>query len=492
MANAAKVGLMLVIFLALVFGTYAALGQSLLGGRRAEYRIRFADAGGVTTGTKVLMAGVQVGLVRSVRLVSPTEAEAVFDAERSTVLPEGTTAVLPASLVGGLGDTRIDLVAPARSAPPLPPGSTLAGTKAGPLDALLPNAPATVEELTKTIRAGRAILEDRRLFDDIKALLASLNVTVQKAGSIAGRADGLLAENQGRLNAALASTTRTLGNVETASREVAKYAQSGKLQGNVDALFGELRKTTAEARGLVGEFQRLAADPSLRATTANVARITGSGTRIAANGEAITANAADASASAARIAGTAEGIAKDGKEISARLIALTDKANVLAEKAAGLEDKVGNILGRFGGDRKPGEKGGAGLALPTVGARLDLLRESDPGHTRTDLYLDLGFPKGAFSLGLYDAFESNRLIAQLARPFGGGDLRYGIFAGKPGVGVDYPLGSNLAFRGDAWGLNDPRLDLRLRLGPRKGLYGWLGADRVFRDNAPTFGLGFSR
>ena len=494
---------MLVVFIALIFATYSFLGQRLFGARRDEYRIRFADAGGVVPGTKVLMAGVQVGLVSKIGLVSPTEAEARFSVDKDVVLPEGTKAVLPASLVGGLGDTRIDLVAPVKPTPPLPPGSILLGVKAGPLDSLLPNAPATVEELTKTIRASRAILEDRELFRNIKSLLASLDKTVGKAGNVAGRVDGLLAENQDQLNAALRATTGTLQNVEATSRELARYARSGKLQGNVDGLFAELRTTTAESRRLLRDFERLASDPSLTRTTANVAKITDSGTRIGVNGEAISANAADVSASAARIASTAEGIAKDGKEISARIIPLTDKLNAIAERATGLEDRLGNILDRVGG-RKPGTPGspgggglGSGLDLPKVGARLDLMRETDPGRTRADLYLDLSFRRQAVNFGLYDAFESNRLILQLAKPFEGGPLRggrlrYGIFAGKPGVGVDYPLGANLGFRGDAWGLNDPRLDLRLRLGPSKGLYGWIGADRVFRDSAPTFGLGFSR
>ena len=96
-------------------------------------------------------------------------------------------------------------------------------------------------------------------------------------------------------------------------------------------------------------------------------------------------------------------------------------------------------------------------------------------------------------LGLYDAFESDRLTAQLGRSvtstFG---YRYGVYASKPGLGVDFRLAPRLSLRGDAWDINDPRLDLRASYELGNGFLGWFGVDRVLKDNAITFGVGVRR
>ncbi len=494
MGNAAKVGAIFVVFLGLLFATYAALGQRLFAQKKVEYKITFADADGITPGTKVLMAGVEVGLVQEVKLLSPTLAQATFTADPATKIPQGTKAVLPASLVG-LGESSVDLVAPpiapGQTYPSLSAGATIPGSKAGPLDTILPDGKEqigeTLKEVTATIRATRKLLEDQALLNRTKSLLNSVDIATQNAGRIAGRVDTLLVRNDARINNTFATLSKTVRNVERATNEVARFAESGQLQGDVKGLFRELKTTTAQARGLLVEFQGLVGDPKLQAdikrTTGNVADASGSAATIAKTSE-------ETARSAANIAKTAEGIATDGKQITAKLIDLTERANIVADRAIRIEEQIGNILGRFGGNRKPGEPG-KGLSLPPVSVRLDVMGETDPEHTRADIYLDVPLGKQNLSIGFYDAFESNRLIAQLGHPFGAGQFRYGLFAGKPGIGVDYPLGSQLSFRGDVWGLNDPRLDLRFRVRIADGFYGWAGADRVFRDNAPTFGFGIS-
>ena len=96
-------------------------------------------------------------------------------------------------------------------------------------------------------------------------------------------------------------------------------------------------------------------------------------------------------------------------------------------------------------------------------------------------------------LGLYDAFESNKINAELGKKLGtNNELLYGIYASKPGVGVDYQLMRRLFLRGDLYDINSPRLDLRARLEFGNGFYGWLGLDQVFKSNALLIGVGFRR
>ena len=75
---------------------------------------------------------------------------------------------------------------------------------------------------------------------------------------------------------------------------------------------------------------------------------------------------------------------------------------------------------------------------------------------------------------------------------GGSEYRYGIYASKPGVGVDFQLSRNLKLKGDLYDINDPRLDLGVLYEFRDGLLGWLGVNRLFDRNAIFVGLGFRR
>src|SRR5215469_11561413 len=98
MQGAWKVGLLVVIFVALLIGAYAILGQSLVQQATTRYYGDFADAGGVSIGTPVLMAGVKIGQVKDIALPTPTVARLTLDIDKKFHIPEGSTAEIQNSL----------------------------------------------------------------------------------------------------------------------------------------------------------------------------------------------------------------------------------------------------------------------------------------------------------------------------------------------------------------------------------------------------------
>ena len=185
----------------------------------------------------------------------------------------------------------------------------------------------------------------------------------------------------------------------------------------------------------------------------------------------------------------------NAKELSANLSALTAKSQDLPDKLGKVLDRAAELEERLGGlvDKVGSVVGGKPKGLPPVTTQIDLMRETDPGHWRTDLNATVPLSDGFVTFGLWDAFERNRVNLQLGRNVAPGlDYRYGVYAGRPAVGVDYRLAPRLSFRGDLWDINDPRLDTRLRYDLGGGLIGWLGADRVFHDTAFTIGIGVRR
>ena len=481
MKAAAQVGLFVVVAIVLFVGALVAVGKNLYPAQADSYTVVMPDAGGLAKGARVLMAGVQVGEVTDVTVASPTQARLKIGVKKGTRLPLSTRAQIAATLVG-LGDTPLSLVQDAGYRGPsgeFSPGMTIIGGKAGPLDAILPDGGTRLYgEFTETLKSVRALLSDKGYQKDVRSLLATTDKTLQTSqqtlsafAKLADRSDALLAQNQGQINGILRTTEGTLSSVQETARSIERYAKTGKLQGGADRLIADAHRIAVQSEAILVDLRRTLNDPAvnsdLRATVANL------------------------------------------KATTDKLPALVDDANravdgftALAEKSQGLPDKLGNALDgaadlekRLGGltDKVGGVFGGKPRSFPPISTELDLIRESDPNRLRTDLRVSVPLSDGFVQAGLWDAFERNRVILQLGKTVNSSlDYRYGIYAAKPGVGVDYRIAPKLGFRGDLWDLNNPRLDARLRYEFGGGLIGWLGMDRIFQDPAFTIGVGIRR
>jgi phospholipid/cholesterol/gamma-HCH transport system substrate-binding protein len=191
------------------------------------------------------------------------------------------------------------------------------------------------------------------------------------------------------------------------------------------------------------------------------------------------------SESGVRIANSAEAMAENGVVVSDEAVKLAKKANDLAVKVDELIETFKQTLQRFSTP--------AGALTSGVEFSADLVRQTDPGRFRTDINVAIPLGTEKLTLGLYDAAESNKLNAQFIRGLQKGlDLRYGVYASKPGVGVDYSLARGLNLRGDLFGLNDPQLDLRLGYGFGQGFNVWFGLERLFQKPAAAIGFGIKK
>ncbi len=473
MQSAAKVGLLVVVFVVLVLAGLSFLGKGLFASNTKPYFAEFKDVSGVAEGAAVQMAGVDIGVVSHIRLVSPKQAQLALSVRSDTAIPAGSTASIPTSLIG-LGQAVVQIVPPEHpSGEVLPPGSTMEGFKPSPLDNILPNAKGTVTELTKTLVAVRKLLENQELQERVVTLLDTSNKTLEQFGRVAGATNALLARNQGQIDMAVRQGTAAVMDVRRVTTEVARLVESGKIQNNATAILDELQKTSRQADQLVASMDRLVNDPRLREpinqTAANVAQITETGKQIAENTRQMTAN---------------------GAVVSQKAITLTDKATDVAQKATEIEDQLKGVLdkvGGFFGKKSPGPN------LANLETEMDLLRQTDPSHWRTDIDFRLPIADGRLNFGVYDAFETNKLTVQFGKPISSSfDYRYGIYASKPGVGVDSSVARRLRFTGDLWDINALNLDLRASYEFGDGLIGWLGLEKIFKRNAPAFGIGIRR
>jgi phospholipid/cholesterol/gamma-HCH transport system substrate-binding protein len=465
MQGAWKVGLLVLVFVGLFIGAYALLGRSLYGQKSNIYFADFADAGGATPGTPVLMAGVKIGTVGEVSLTNPTLARLSLEIDKENSIPVGSTAQIQSSLTG-LGQQPVVIVPPKRIAGMLPSHSVIKGVHASALDSFLPEAKDTVKELNKTLIAARQLLQDEKLKGGVEKLLETSNRTVEQFGLIAQHTNALMGQNQATIQQAVNNAARAMADIQKSTAIVAQMAQDKRFKNDTLAIVANLNATSQKAATLVDNLNAFVTDPKLRGplneVAANTAKITDTGTRIAAN---------------------AEVISKNGIVMSQKAIELEDKAKGLADDAHGVLQKLEGVFG----------KKQVGSLIPPITGSLDVIRQSNPAHVRTDINFMLPLKDQRIHLGLYDAFESNKINAELGKTFGNGsEYLYGIYASKPGVGVDYRLAPRLFLRGDLYDVNHPRADIRARVEFGKGFYGWLGLDQVFKKNAPLIGIGFRK
>jgi len=480
MQSTAKVGLLLVVFVALLVGGYAVLGKSLFGHRGDIYYVTLSDAGGVTEGTQVLMAGVSIGTVTQIKLKNPKVAVIKLDIVKGTRIPLGSMVKLPTSLVG-FGDSPVTIVPPEADVPALiQPGATMQGYKGSPLDGILPEGRQTVAELNKTMVAFRKLLEDQKLQSKVSDLLTTTNKTLDRFGTLANNVSSLLASNQANFGRAITAATAAVEDVHTVTMKVAEMMRDGKLQKNAVAIVDRMNVISKHADELVENLNKLVNDPKLRGPMAtsmsNVAEMTNTGKTIANNVADITKN------------GTT--ISENAAVVSKKAIILTDKATEIATKASEIEDQLKGVLDKVGGffNKAPGSKD-----IPKISTEMDLVRSSQPGYWRTDVSFGIPLQDSTLNFGLYDALSSNKFTVELSKPVSSRlSYRYGVYASSPSVGVDYLLAPRWSLRGDAWDINAARLDLRTGYDMGNGLIGWLGFDRVFHDNAFTIGIGVRR
>jgi len=125
-----KVGLLVVVFAGLAYGVYVLLGARLTGENVYRVYADFENIGGLTKGAKVMMAGVDVGTVEAIELVSAHRARATLAIRRGVRIPEGTTARLPGAMFLP-ADQKVDLIPPTEIVGFLEPGQVLMGTLGG-------------------------------------------------------------------------------------------------------------------------------------------------------------------------------------------------------------------------------------------------------------------------------------------------------------------------------------------------------------------------
>lgn len=472
-SDLARVGAVLLVGIALLI-----VGLQFLQARfsdRGHYliRVRFDDARNIAAGASVLMAGVPVGFVQGVVLEgTPPKAVLTLAIRDEVRIPQGATF----RLSGGLllpGETRVEIIPPDQVLGVLPPDSMVDGEPPFDLsrtvDRFAPDIQETLRELRLTLAATRALIEDQQLRGSVQATLQAVEQIAQQTTRLLAQAEGLVSENRDSVRQLLASAADATREMNRTLQTANQLLQDPQLTDDLRATLASARASAERVETILAEVNQLVADENiqndLKATTRNVRTVSERAIELTDKTGAVLDNA---------------------ETLTRNLNDTLNEAKPILQQAGESFRKVNESLESFASARS------FGIRDSTY--RLEMGYNTDTERYRTDLTATFYLQNSnQLTLGLYDFTESDELIAQYGTPLTHNLLlRYGIYGGKAGFGVDYRLGEQGLLTVDLFDPNNWRGHARLHWRASEGVWLWGGIESPFRRNQPAFGVRIQR
>ncbi|GAB4454579.1 MAG: hypothetical protein OHK0029_09350 [Armatimonadaceae bacterium] len=506
------------IFTFIVIGVAVGVVLFLRGSLAAEKRVNviFDNAFGIQSGEPVQLSGVPIGRVESVELTPDSQAVLHLAIRDDVQIPENSVFRIKSGILGNSRTVAIEPAAGTRAgAEVLRSGATVTGDSSAPIDETLAETKKLVEAGQELVASVARITGDPTIQQDLKRTLAN---TVAITANLE-EATGRLPEFENEIKVLLRDLQRTTAvgqraarNVELLTQDARFIAQDArKLTRGLDATVEENRQQLNEL--LVGANDAANALATLLTSVNDT--LTGEGTQskvqaILANGQEASRNVVTATEQLNQIAAKFDRLAANFEQLSGDEQLVGDiKATVgnLKETSA----SVRNLAERIEGVRLPWERGRQPRPADTTEPPPQPLPPPafstksliEPGLVFDATYdttgerfrLDGGYTlitgsNNFYRLGIADATEGNRLNLQAGWYNGSPatlSYRYGIFAGKLGVGLDTRPGP-FDLRLDFYDPNRFTMDARAKIYLNRQSALTVGVQEIGKENRAVLGV----
>ncbi|HOM80939.1 MAG TPA: MlaD family protein [Armatimonadota bacterium] len=436
MSHVGRVGLILVVGAVVFSGIFY-----LLSGRYAQrnsYSITvvFDNALGLQYGSKVRMAGVDIGMVADVGLTPDNRARLRLNIDKKYGIPEGSRFTIATGAL--IGEKFLEIL-PARSSRLMEPETIVQGPqqvqKPFQIEEVGTEVNKLLADLQKIAKSLDTILSNRDLQRGVVETVTNLARTTARTERLIAEAQEVVLRNQSQVDQTMANLAQASIELRAAIAEVHGVVKRPDLQENVVETAAALRTASERLDAVVQDVRDITSDPDVSRN-------------------------------------------------------LRESAQNLSEATAHARD-VGERVSRFLGSGQP--KITVNLPKPKLQSGSRFVIEaagSGSGNTRTDVIFTL--PTGqntGLRLGLYDFTEADKIIAQRVHWVDPKTaMRYGIFGGHPGVGMDYDISRKFSMSADLYHPKYPRLDVRGRYFLTKDLGTVFGVDGILRQPRAIVGI----
>jgi phospholipid/cholesterol/gamma-HCH transport system substrate-binding protein len=272
MAKEIKIGILVIVAIALSFWGYKfILGSNILV-QSNSYKVLYEDVEGLQIGTHVRISGVQKGVVAGIELL-PDDKELVLvtlDMEKGIQIPKDSKAVIIATSMMGAKAIVMEYEKPCSGSDCAESGSYLAGETRNLLASMAsPNVVNEYMEIIKTqMKALVDTLNHALTADDgsssVGNIMKDLEQTMTNLNSGTGQLDHLLRKSSGDIS-------NSLSNVESLTQELENNKDKiGSIVDNADKITkqladGDLQNTLKEVNAAIKNLKATlaSADSSL-------------------------------------------------------------------------------------------------------------------------------------------------------------------------------------------------------------------------------------
>ncbi len=267
-----RIGLLTIV----AIGIAAALIFSVTGTRgffwqRYALKTRFADVSGLTPGSPVRVAGVEVGTVKTVVIVGD-DVEVGFEVNKEVRSRITDKSVATLGSVSLLGQAAVD-IRPATAGTPIPDNGYVPSAKAkGSISDVSESAQTGIDEITglvRDIRAGRGtvgkLMTDDRLYGELQQFVASANDVTNTIKSGRGSLGRLVNDPQtvNALNGSLKNLQDMTARINAGEGSLGKLLKDQAFADSLVAATTNLRTLTDRLNSGQGTAGKLLNDTAL-------------------------------------------------------------------------------------------------------------------------------------------------------------------------------------------------------------------------------------
>ena len=358
----------------------------------------FRQVIGLEPQASVMLAGVPIGKVTSIDN-DGGGVTVTMQINNQTEIPANSTVTIASS--GVMGSKFVSILPQKSGGKVLKNGDYLYGSTEAGMDSMFEGLNKALEKVDDILVSMNKIIGDPVFQQSMVEMTDNMKNASDHMNGLMTTLDRIAATNEGNINQMVQQMGSSLASLESTMQTVEHMAQS--------------------MDNLVSDPQ--AAD-DLKNTLSNISAASENIAHMAENMDGVIGD---------------KQVAEDMKATLKNARDLSERANGMLAKVSGAVDKVQNT---------------------EVTPEVELKYSGSAHDWNTDFNVDVRNEDMNLVLGVEDIGDGNHVNAQVGKQFNDLEARAGIIAGKPGVGVDYNIGSRLRVSAEAYDPKDEKVRLK--------------------------------
>ena len=395
----AKVGAFTIGGLMMLLATVFSLGNFNFGSDD-EYVLYagFGQVIGLEPQAAVMLSGVPIGKVIDIKNDGGGVTVTMQIADKTKIPAESTVTIASS---GVMGSKFVNILPKKSNGAFLKNGDYLYGSDEAGMDSMFESMNKALEKVDDILISLNKIIGDPAFQQSLVEMTSNMNDASEHMKGLMTTLDRMAATNENNVNQMVQQMGSSLASLESTMQTVEHMAES--------------------MDNLVSDPQ--AAD-DLKNTLSNVSA---------------------ASKSIANMAENMEGVLGD-KQTAEDMKATIHNAKNLSERADKMLQKVSGAVDK--------------VSKTEVTPEVELKYSGSAHDWDTNFNVDVKNEDVSLVLGIEDIGDGNQLNAQVGKQFDELNARAGVISGKPGVGIDYNVGSKLRVSAEAYDLKDEKIRLK--------------------------------